>query len=59
MNRMRRVAPIGLIHLLFTAAEDAFRIILRCDGQPVWDKPLSPFKGSATQSPFVALQTRS
>ena len=31
---------------------------MRLDGQPTLNAPLTPFKGSATQSPFVTLATR-
>jgi hypothetical protein len=37
----------------------AFRFMLRIDGQPTWKKPLTPYQGSVTKSPFVALATRS
>jgi len=46
------------IHVAFLTGEQAFRFMLRLDGQPMWKKPLTPYKGSATQSPFVALETR-
>lgn len=47
------------IHVRFTTNENTFRFIYRYDAQPVWNTALTPFKGSATQSPFVALATRS
>jgi len=47
------------IHVRFLYDEQVFRFIYRVDGQPIWNQPLSPFKGSNTLSPFVALQTRS
>lgn len=47
------------IHLQFLTDETAFRFITRIDGRPLWTSTLTPFKGSATQSPFVTLQTRS
>lgn len=47
------------IHVRFTTNENTFRFIYRYDAQPVWNSALTPFKGSATQSPFVALATRS
>lgn len=46
------------IHVRFIYDETAFRITYRCDGQPVWDKPLTPFKGNNTLSPFVNLAAR-
>ncbi len=47
------------VHLRFDYDESAFRFIFRIDGQPWWSSALTPFKGTSTQSCFVALQTRS
>ena len=47
------------IHVAFLTGEQAFRFMLRVDGQPMWRKPLTPFNGSNTLSPFIALATRS
>jgi HK97 family phage major capsid protein len=47
------------IHLRFDYDESTFRFIFRVDGQPWWSAPLTPYKGTNTQSCFVALQTRS
>lgn len=46
------------IHVRFLYDENVFRFIYRCDGQPIWNKPVTPYKGSATLSPFVALAKR-
>jgi len=46
------------IHVAFTTDEVVFRFISRLDGQPAWSAPLTPAHGSNTQSPFVALATR-
>lgn len=46
------------IHVRFDYGETAFRFTYRIDGQPIWNAPLTPFKGSNTLSPFVALATR-
>jgi len=46
------------IHVRFLYDENVFRFIYRCDGQPIWNKPITPYKGSATLSPFVALAAR-
>lgn len=46
------------MHVRFLYDEMAFRFILRADGQPVWNAPMTPYKGSATQSPFVMLENR-
>jgi len=48
------------MHVRFTTDEQAIRLTLRADGQPWWNAPLTPFKGTSdTQSPFVTLATRS
>lgn len=46
------------IHVAFTTAEQAFRVIFRVDGQVWWTSSLQPKNGSNTLSPFVALATR-
>lgn len=46
------------IHCRFLYDEQVFRFIYRVDGQPVWNKALTPYKGSATVSPYVALAKR-
>lgn len=46
------------IHVAFLTGEQAFRFMLRVDGQPMWKKPLTPYKGSSTLSPFITLDTR-
>ena len=46
------------IHVRFTTDEIAFRATIRTDGQASWQSALTPFKGTATISPFVALATR-
>jgi HK97 family phage major capsid protein len=46
------------IHVRFLYDENVFRFIYRCDGQPIWNKPITPYKGSATLSPFVTLAKR-
>ena len=47
------------IHVRFLYDENVFRFIYRVDGKPIWNKPLSPYKGSASVSPFVTLAKRS
>ena len=47
------------IHVAFLTGEQAFRFMLRLDGQPTWKKPLTPYQGSTLKSPFVTLATRS
>jgi len=46
------------VHVEFVGDEVVFRWIHRHDGQPAWNAALTPFKGSATRSPFVALAAR-
>jgi HK97 family phage major capsid protein len=46
------------IHLRFDYDESVFRFIFRLDGAPWWTAPLTPYKGSDTQSCFVTLATR-
>lgn len=47
------------MHVAFLTDEMVFRITYRVDGKPMWTKDLTPFKGTNTKSPFVALATRS
>jgi len=46
------------IHVRFEYGEQAFRFEFRIDGQPWLDAPITPFKGAATQSAFIALAAR-
>lgn len=46
------------IHVQFLTDETVFRFVYRCDGQSALASPLTPYKGSNTQSPFVALAER-
>lgn len=46
------------MHVAFDTDETRFRITYRVDGKPMWSVALTPFKGSATKSPFIALATR-
>lgn len=47
------------IHVLFTTFEQAFRSLYYVDGASMWHSAVTPFQGSNTTSPFVALATRS
>ena len=55
-----RVAPSmqSSMHVRFVQGEQAFRMIYRVDGAPLWNAALTPLKGSNTQSPFIALAAR-
>lgn len=46
------------IHVAFDTDEMRFRITYRVDGKPMWTKPIAPFKGSTSRSPFIALAQR-
>ncbi len=46
------------IHVQFLTDEMTYRWTARNNGQPVWKSALTPYKGSATLSPFVSLDTR-
>jgi len=46
------------LHVRFVNDEMAFRFTFRVDGQPAWNAPLTPAKGSNTLSPFITLATR-
>jgi HK97 family phage major capsid protein len=46
------------MHVRFLYDELVFRFIYRADGQPIWEAPLTPFKGADTLSPFVTLEAR-
>lgn len=47
------------MHVAFSTFEQAFRAKYEVDGQSAWRTTLTPFQGSNTLSPFVALATRS
>lgn len=46
------------IHVEFLTDQEVFRFTLRTDGQPVANAPLTPYKGTETQSSFVTLDDR-
>lgn len=46
------------MHVQFLTDQMTFRWIYRVDGQSLWHTALTPFAGTATQSPFIALNTR-
>ena len=46
------------IHLRFDFGETAFRFTFEVDGQPWINSAITPFKGTATVSPFVTVATR-
>jgi len=46
------------IHVEFIYDQNTYRFIYYFDGQPRWASAITPFKGSNTVSPFVALASR-
>ena len=46
------------IHVQFIYDEQTFRWTYRYDSAPIRNKPISPYMGSATRSPFVTLAAR-
>jgi len=46
------------IHVQFLTDETVYRFVMRNNGQPIWNSALTPYKGTDTLSPFVALATR-
>lgn len=46
------------MHVRFVQGEEAFRLVYRVDGLPMWNAALTPFKGSDTVSPFITLAAR-
>jgi HK97 family phage major capsid protein len=47
------------IHVKFLTDEVAFRFVMRVDGQPIDQVPVTPFTGVNTVSPFVTIAQRS
>lgn len=55
----RNVQEASSIHAYFSTAEQAFRFTLRINGQPLFNKPLTPeFDTANTLSSFVTLAAR-
>jgi HK97 family phage major capsid protein len=52
------VQSASSIHVRFLYDETAFRFVLRFNGAPIPNAPLTPYKGTATISPFVVLAVR-
>lgn len=53
------VTPAISAHFSFDSDEAVFRFVLHVDGKPEFTSPITPYSGSTTRSPFVALATRS
>jgi len=54
-----RHVDYGQGHYGFITDETFWRVVLRVDGQPLMDAPLTPLRGGNTLSPFVALDVPS
>jgi HK97 family phage major capsid protein len=52
------VSSDASIHLRFDYLETAFRFVFSVDGQPWLNSPITPFKGTNTQSAFIKLDVR-
>ena len=52
------VSQTASIHVEFLTDQLAVRFIMRVDGAPWADSPITPYKGTATQSSFVTLDER-
>ena len=46
------------MHVQFLTDQMVFRFLMRVDGLPDWNSPLTPKSGGGTLSPFVTLATR-
>lgn len=63
MGEYLRISKAGIqqassIHVEFLTDQEAFRWTLRTNGAPGWKSAVTPYKGSLTRSPFVALEAR-
>lgn len=52
------VQQAASVHVRFLYDEMTYKFSYRVDGQPLWDAPLTPFKGTNTLSPFVQVAVR-
>lgn len=46
------------MHVRFLTDEMTFRFAYRVDGEPLWNVPMTPFKGANSKSPFIVLAQR-
>lgn len=54
----RDIKQASSIHVYFSTAEQAFRFVLRVNGQPMRKTAITPARGTNTLSPFVKLAAR-
>jgi len=59
LANMGAIQSASSMHVQFLTDQMAFRFTVEYDGQATWEAALTPFKGTNTLSPFVALATRS
>lgn len=64
LNQFQMIEKGGIesassMHVRFVYGENVFRFIYRCDGESLWNAPLTPYKGTNTVSPYLSLATRS
>jgi HK97 family phage major capsid protein len=52
------VQSASSIHVQFVTDQTCYRLTARYDGHTTWKNALTPYKGSNTVSPFIALATR-
>ena len=55
---MRETKADVSMEIRFLTNEVAFRVIMRVDGQPIDARPIIPFTGTNTVSPFVGIAQR-
>lgn len=53
------IAQAVSVHVEFLTDQTALRFTMRVDGQPWEASPITPYKGSNTQSAFLCVETRS
>lgn len=59
LANMGGVRAASSMHVQFLTDQMAFRFTVEYDGQATWEAALTPANGTNTQSPFIALATRS
>lgn len=59
LANMGAVQTASSMHVQFLTDQMVWRFTVEYDGQATWEAALTPYKGTNTQSPFIALATRS
>jgi len=52
------ISPALSVHFSFDNDQAVFRFVLHIDGKPEFSSPVTPYSGTTTRSPFVALGAR-